>query len=254
MPAPAPAPGSSPYYPTYPTQSGAPPTVAPLPPYRPQPTPAPAPAVAPPVEPLPEVTPPLPPPPPHVCKDRQQSVYETDVDCGGVCGPCQLEQSCKDPKDCISGLCRANVCKERLYEPGTPIPPGYHLEPSTGDRASTARLGGIAFFAVGYGGAYVAALTTPTSLSWLYVPLLGPWMLIDNAEEFAPEGGVGMTKVLLVTDGALQIAGALLWLGGSLGRQQQLLRTPGTEEQASRVWVSPSVSSNGTTLHVGGLF
>jgi hypothetical protein len=147
------------------------------------------------------------------------------------------------------------VCTERLYEEGTPIPPGYHLEPSTSDRASTARLAGIGFFAVSYSAAYVAALTTPTSLSWMFVPLLGPWMLLDDAEDFAPEGGVGMTKVLLVTDGALQIAGALLWLGGSIGREQQLLRTPITEEpQASRVWVAPTVGRNGYAMNVGGSF
>jgi len=147
------------------------------------------------------------------------------------------------------------VCKERLYEEGTPIPPGYHLEPSTNDRASTARLAGIGFFAISYSAAYVAALTTPTSLSWLYVPLIGPWPLLKDAEDFAPEGGVGMTKVLLVADGALQIAGALLWIGGTLGREQQLLRTPVTEEpHASRVWVAPTVSRGGYSVNVGGLF
>ena len=164
-----------------------------------------------------------------------------------------MEQSCKSPNDCMSGLCQANVCKERLYEPGTPVPPGYHLEPSTNDRASTARFAGIGFFAVSYGAAYLTALTTPTTMSWLFVPLVGPWPLIGKAEDFAPEGGVGMTKVLLVADGALQIAGALLWIGGTLGREEQLLRTP-TEEQASRVWISPAVTKNGYSMHVGGLF
>lgn len=207
------------------------------------------------MEPLPEVAPPLPPPPPGVCKDRRPSAYETDIDCGGTCGPCQLEKSCKGPNDCVSGLCQANVCKERLYVEGTPIPPGYHLEPSTKDRASTARLAGMGFFGVSYGAAYVTALTTPTALSWMFVPLLGPWMLLDDAEEFAPQGGVGMTKVLLVTDGALQIAGALLWLGGSLGRGQQLLRTPITAApQLSRVWVAPSVHRDAYAMKVGGSF
>jgi len=170
-----------------------------------------------------------------------------------VCGACDIGKGCNDAADCVSGLCQANVCKERLYEPDTPVPPGYHLEPSINDRASTARLAGIGFFAVGYSAAYVAALTKPTSLSWLYVPLIGPWPLLSKAEEFAPEGGVGMTKVLLVADGALQIAGALLWIGGRLGRLEQLLRTPVTPEEA-RVWVVPTVSEHGYAVNVSGLF
>ncbi|HEU5075770.1 MAG TPA: hypothetical protein VFU02_16370 [Polyangiaceae bacterium] len=204
---------------------------------------------------MPNLAPPLPPPPARVCKDRQPSAYETDVDCGGVCGPCEVEQSCRDAGDCTSGLCQANVCKERIYEAGTPIPPGYHLEPSTSDRASTARLAGISFFAVSYGAAYVAALTTPSSLSLMFVPLVGPWLLLDDAKDFAPEGRVGMTKVLLVADGALQVAGALLWVGGSLGREQQLLRTPAAETpQTSKVWVSPAIGRNGYSVNVAGLF
>jgi len=147
------------------------------------------------------------------------------------------------------------VCKERLYEPGTPVPPGYRLEPSNHDGASTARWAGIGFFALSYGTAYLAALSSPSTLAWLYVPLVGPWPLLANAEDFAPEGGVGMTKVLLVTDGALQVAGALLWLGGVMGRGQQLLRTPAEEQaQAPLVWVSPKVGRNGYSVDFGGLF
>jgi hypothetical protein len=199
--------------------------------------------------------PPLPPPPPTVCKDRQPSAYETDLDCGGVCEPCNIEQSCHDPNDCVSGLCVAGICKERLYEPGTPIPPGYQLEPSRNDGASTARWAGIGFFGLSYGAAYLAALSAPTSLGWLYVPLVGPWALLGKAEDFAPEGGVGMTKVLLVSDGAIQVAGALLWLGGVIGRGQQLLRTPTAEQaQLPTVWVSPTVGQDRYSVNFGGLF
>lgn len=200
----------------------------------------------------------LPPPPANVCKDRQVSAYETDVDCGGVCGPCEIDESCRAPNDCVSGLCRAGVCHERLYEPGTPIPKGYRLEPAKRDRASTARVAGIGFFAAGYGAAYIAALSSPTSLSWLYVPLVGPWPLLDDAKEFAPEGSVRMTKLILVADGALQIAGALMWIGGSLGRRQQLLRepppNPGESQTVDALWLSPTVVRGGYALNVGGLF
>jgi len=189
------------------------------------------------------------------CTDRAENGSETDLDCGGVCEPCDLELSCRDPNDCVSGLCVAGVCKERLYEPGTPVPPGYMLEPSRDDRASTARWAGIGFFALSYGTAYLAALSSPSTLAWLYVPLVGPWPLLAKAEDFAPKDGVGMTKVLLVADGALQVAGALLWFGGVMGRGQQLLRAPAEEQaQLPAVWVSPTVGQSGYSVSFGGIF
>jgi len=148
------------------------------------------------------------------------------------------------------------VCRERLLEEGEPIPKGYHVEPAERDRASTARLAGIGFFSLSYAGAYVGALSSPTTLSWLYVPLIGPWVLIDDAERFAPEGRVGMTKVLLAADGALQVAGALMWLGGTLGRGQQLLRDPPQVQARDRprVWLTPGVEPHGYGLRVHALF
>lgn len=187
------------------------------------------------------------------------SAYETDLDCGRVCGPCDIEETCAEADDCISGLCRAGVCHERLHEEGEAIPPGYELKTSQRDRASTARTAGIGFFAVSYGAAYVGALSLPTDLAWLYVPLIGPWTLLDNAKDFAPEHGVRMTKMLLVTDGVLQLAGALMWLGGTLGRGQQLLRIESeneneSAERAHEFWVSPTVGRGGYGLQVDGLF
>src|SRR5690606_28653423 len=138
--------------------------------------------------PRPPPAPVLPPPPAGVCRDGQLSAYETDIDCGRVCLPCDIEKRCTHADDCVSGLCKAGVCRERLLEEGEPIPKGYHVEPAERDRASTARLAGIGFFSLSYAGAYVGALSSPTTLSWLYVPLIGPWVLIDDAERFAPEG------------------------------------------------------------------
>ncbi len=198
----------------------------------------------------------LPPPPHGVCSDGRSSAYETDVDCGGVCEPCAIDEACRDARDCTSGLCREGLCRERLYASGEPVPPGYHLEPSNQDRASTARKAGIGFFALSYGAAYIAALSAPSSVAWLYVPLIGPWPLIHKAKDFAPENGVRMTKLLLVSDGALQIAGALMWLGGSLGRGQQLLRDPQAPPSATAkpIWVSASLSADGYQVDVRGLF
>lgn len=216
---------------------------------------------APPAPPRPELgpdTPILPPPPPDVCKDHQVSAYETDIDCGGVCRPCALEKSCREPNDCVSGLCRAGVCHERLYEPGTPVPEDYELHPAHGDRASTARIAGIGFFAIGYGAAYVAALSSPTTLSWLYVPLIGPWPVLGDVDEFAPKGYERTTKLVLVSDGALQIAGALMWIGGTLGRRQQLLRkappNPDEVQTADTLWILPTALHDGYAVQVGGLF
>ncbi len=206
--------------------------------------------------PRPPPAPVLPPPPAGVCRDGQLSAYETDIDCGRVCLPCDIEKRCTHADDCVSGLCKAGVCRERLLEEGEPIPKGYHVEPAERDRASTARLAGIGFFSLSYAGAYVGALSSPTTLSWLYVPLIGPWVLIDDAERFAPEGRVGMTKVLLAADGALQVAGALMWLGGTLGRGQQLLRDPPQVQARDRprVWLTPGVEPHGYGLRVHALF
>src|SRR5690606_34086360 len=48
----------------------------------------------------------LPPPDANVCQDRRGSAYETGVDCGGICRPCQIDQRCAKAQDCVSGLCQ----------------------------------------------------------------------------------------------------------------------------------------------------
>ena len=88
----------------------------------------------------------LPPPDANVCQDRRGSAYETGVDCGGICRPCQIDQRCAKAQDCVSGLCQAGSCRERIHQPGDPIPPGYRLEKSQRDRASSARTAGLGFF------------------------------------------------------------------------------------------------------------
>jgi hypothetical protein len=44
------------------------------------------------------------------CTDGEHNGDETDVDCGGPCGPCANGASCVAPSDCESGVCTANVC------------------------------------------------------------------------------------------------------------------------------------------------
>ncbi|MER2566703.1 MAG: hypothetical protein ABTQ32_38625 [Myxococcaceae bacterium] len=44
------------------------------------------------------------------CSDTMQNGAETDVDCGGTCGPCALNARCGTALDCDSGLCSGSRC------------------------------------------------------------------------------------------------------------------------------------------------
>jgi len=41
----------------------------------------------------------------ETCDDGEQNQDETDVDCGGVCAPCDLGDGCEGGDDCVSGYC-----------------------------------------------------------------------------------------------------------------------------------------------------
>jgi cysteine-rich repeat protein len=45
------------------------------------------------------------------CMDGAKNGAETDVDCGGDCGKCELGDACDANADCGEGLCIANTCK-----------------------------------------------------------------------------------------------------------------------------------------------
>lgn len=46
------------------------------------------------------------------CGDRQETVDETDIDCGGrTCDPCPAEKKCVTGTDCQSGICTNQVCQ-----------------------------------------------------------------------------------------------------------------------------------------------
>jgi hypothetical protein len=44
------------------------------------------------------------------CDDGVANGDETDVDCGGSCGPCDDGRSCVEPADCTSNMCEGDVC------------------------------------------------------------------------------------------------------------------------------------------------
>ena len=41
----------------------------------------------------------------QTCDDGVQNGDETDLDCGGACGPCADAAGCAGPQDCVSGVC-----------------------------------------------------------------------------------------------------------------------------------------------------
>ena len=47
------------------------------------------------------------------CANGVQDVNETDVDCGGSCGPCPLMRTCQSHTDCESGYCQDSLCLPR---------------------------------------------------------------------------------------------------------------------------------------------
>lgn len=54
---------------------------------------------------------PSPPPPPvDPCSNGVQDGDETDVDCGGSCGRCSLNQACNGQDDCFTARCNGGVC------------------------------------------------------------------------------------------------------------------------------------------------
>jgi hypothetical protein len=150
------------------------------------------------------------------CYDGIKNGPETDIDCGGDCIPCDLDRTCYVPRDCISGRCEDRACAERPYEKGTPVPRGYTLATSTRDAAASARNAGLLFFGIGYTSAYIGALSVPGDLAGLYLPVLGPFLVLENKKDYV--------KGVLIANGVIQGAGAILLIGGIVGSGEQLIR------------------------------
>jgi hypothetical protein len=150
------------------------------------------------------------------CANGVQDGSESDVDCGGDCPPCAHGRSCESARDCASGRCAGAVCEERRYIDGDPVPAGYRVAYSDTDSSALARTIGLVSLGVGYGVAYVAALSLPGEYSSLYIPVIGPWLVV--ADDSKPKRG------LIALDGALQTVGISLLVGGMLTGGYQLLR------------------------------
>jgi len=52
------------------------------------------------------------------CNDGIQNGDETDVDCGGSCGPCGPGENCQADADCESGVCSGGVCQPAMCTDG----------------------------------------------------------------------------------------------------------------------------------------
>lgn len=178
------------------------------------------------------------------CFDKVQDGQESAVDCGGDCVPCERGDACRIPHDCYSGRCAEYVCEERVYEKGTAVPPGYRVELSAADGGATTRTIGWISLGLGYGVAYASALALPGQVSWLYAPVLGPWVVVANPDQ--PLRG------LLAVDGLLQTVGAGLVIGGIATGGKQLIRD---ENVLARLILTPgAVGRDGYGLWAHGAF
>jgi hypothetical protein len=181
---------------------------------------------------------------PGTCSDGVRTGLESGVDCGGPCDPCAVGDTCRFARDCVSGRCGAGRCEERPYATDDPVPNGYDVMRSETDAFATVRTTGWVFFLASYAPAYVGAMSLPSQLGALYVPVVGPWFAIGHVDQ-------STSKVLIAVDGALQDAGAVLLIGGLLGAGQQLVRTPAP---IASLHVVPHVGRDGYGLGVLGAF
>lgn len=178
------------------------------------------------------------------CFDRVVDGRESDVDCGGDCIPCDRGDACHVPLDCESGRCAEFVCEERAYGKGMPVPKGYRVEMSRSGGATTARTIGWVSLGLGYGVAYVSALVIPGEVSWLFAPVVGPWVEVADREQ-------GL-RGLIAVDGLLQTVGAGLVLGGIATSGKQLLRDE--DVLAHLILVPAPVARDGYGLWMHGAF
>lgn len=178
------------------------------------------------------------------CFDGVRDGPESDVDCGGDCPACERGDRCTAPRDCYSGRCAEGECAERIYSKGEKVPAGYRVETSDADTAAITRTIGWISLGIGYGAAYVAALSLPGNVSYLYLPVAGPWIEIAQKDQ-------GL-KGLLVLDGAFQTVGASLLVYGIAASGHQLVRDEGL---LAKMLVTPAlVGRNGYGVWVVGSF
>ena len=103
---------------------------------------------------------------------------------------------------------------------------------------------GLVFFAIGYSAAYLCAVSTPSQLAEMYLPVIGPWVSLNDVD-------LSGYKALLAIDGGLQGAGAALVVAGWLGAGQQLVRIPYSRIEMR---VLPHLGPEGGGLAVASAF
>ena len=163
------------------------------------------------------------------CFDHVQDGTESGVDCGGYCPPCAEGNTCRISRDCASGRCAQGICEEQRYDAERPVPTGYHVEISDSDGAAKVRTMGFVSLGVGYGAAYAAALSLPGRVSWLYAPVVGPWVEVADKHQDL--------RGLIALDGLFQTVGAGLLIGGIVASGHRLVRD---DAPMARVEIAPA--------------
>ncbi|MEP6860210.1 MAG: kelch repeat-containing protein [Deltaproteobacteria bacterium] len=59
---------------------------------------------------------------PDHCTNNEPDPSETDLDCGGDCGPCATGLHCAQTSDCKSGTCDAGTCRPGTWSTVAPMP------------------------------------------------------------------------------------------------------------------------------------
>jgi len=59
---------------------------------------------------------------PDHCTNHTQDPSETDIDCGGDCGPCAFGSHCAQTTDCASGTCDAGTCRAGTWSSVAAMP------------------------------------------------------------------------------------------------------------------------------------
>lgn len=146
------------------------------------------------------------------------------------------------------------------YEPGDPIPAGYHVE----EHGSPAMLWtGGAIWAVAYGASVLAnASSSERGAGWALVPIVGPFAAVtqqrvvcEQSQDLAQSSldcsekviGAARRATWLLVDGLAQFTGAVLFSVGLANTNSQLVLD-------SPVALTPELEQGRWTLRVRGVF
>ncbi len=141
------------------------------------------------------------------------------------------------------------------YKEGQKIPPGYYLE----DRGIFGlQLAGALTVGTTYvvGFILISAMGYPNDTEWMLLPVAGPFITLAVREhscdiketEFCKEKE-GWARTMLALDGALQAAGAAMFITGVAVRRQRLVR-----ETVGDVGIAPMRIGSGYGLGAFGTF